>query len=106
LIANGFGMCSGKELTAWLHEKTQQCAGRESGDPPLTFADLAGEDMESAIALQLVTTDLSGSRPVDLPLPDDDAETVYYFKDGELDALLPDAVLNAIRKEPVQFVDG
>jgi hypothetical protein len=68
LIANGFGMCSGKELTAWLHEKTHQCAGRQPGDPPLTFADLAGTDVDSAIALQLVTTGLSGSRPVDLPL--------------------------------------
>jgi predicted acylesterase/phospholipase RssA len=106
LIANGFGMCSGKELTAWLHKKTQKCAGLQPGDAPLTFADLAGKDKDSAIALQLVTTDLSGSRPVDLPLPDDGGDGVYYFKDGELDALLPDDVLNAIRKNPVQFVDG
>jgi predicted acylesterase/phospholipase RssA len=105
LMANGLGMCSGKELTAWLHEKTQQCADLPL-DKPLTFGDLKGDDEDLAIALQLVTTDLSGSRPVDLPLPDDDAETVYYFKDGELDALLPAAVLKAIRKEPVQFVDG
>jgi hypothetical protein len=98
-------MCSGKELTQWLHEQTQDCAGLPH-EKPLTFADLAGDDEDSAIALQLVTTDLSGSRPVDLPLPDDDADTVYYFKDGELDALLPDQILKAIRKQPVQFVDG
>jgi predicted acylesterase/phospholipase RssA len=106
LVSNGFGMCSGKELTQWLHEQTQKCAGLEPGDPPLTFEKLKGDDEDAAIALQLVTTDLSGSRPVDLPLLDDDADTVYYFKDGELDALFPDQILNAIRKQPVQFVDG
>jgi hypothetical protein len=105
-MTNGFGMCSGRELTTWLHEQTQACAGLKPGDPPLTFADLKGPDEESAITLQLVTTDLSGSRPVDLPLPDSDEGTVYYFKDGELDALLPCEVLEAIRKDPVQFVEG
>jgi predicted acylesterase/phospholipase RssA len=107
LMTNGFGMCSGKELTQWLHEKTQQCAGLPL-DEPLTFADLKGkpEDEESAIALQLVTTDLSASRPVDLPLPDTDEATVYFFKDSELDALLPDPVLKAIRKHRVEFVEG
>ncbi len=106
LMDNGLGMCAGKELTQWLHEKTQQCAGLGSGEEPLTFADLKGTDKESEIALQLVTTDLSASRPVDLPLPDTDEGTVYYFKDGELDALLPDDVLKAIRKDPVQLVEG
>jgi predicted acylesterase/phospholipase RssA len=105
LMSNGFGMCSGKELTQWLHEKTQECAGLPL-DKPLTFACLAGKDKDTAIALQLVTTDLSGSRPVDLPLPDTDEGTVYYFKDTELDALLPDDVLKAIRKHPIQFVEG
>jgi predicted acylesterase/phospholipase RssA len=106
LMDNGLGMCAGKELTQWLHEKTQQCAGLGPGEEPLTFADLKGTDKESEIALQLVTTDLSASRPVDLPLPDTDEGTVYYFKDGELDALLPDDVLKAIRKDPVQLVEG
>jgi predicted acylesterase/phospholipase RssA len=105
LMSNGLGMCRGKELTQWLHEKTQQCAGLPL-DKPLTFADLKRGPEDSTIALQLVSTDLSASRPVDLPLSDTDEATVYYFKDSELDALLPDDVLNAIRQKPVQFVDG
>jgi predicted acylesterase/phospholipase RssA len=107
LMGNGLGMCSGKELTAWLHEQTQACAGLPA-DQPLTFADLKGNDKESEIALQLVTTDLSASRPVDLPLPDTDEGTVYYFRRQELAELLPEDVLTPMTEaaRPIQHVAG
>jgi predicted acylesterase/phospholipase RssA len=118
LMGNGFGICSGatekghdqKGLTDWLHEQIQHCAGLPLEDP-LTFEKLKGDDSETAIALQLVTTDLSYSRPVDLPLPDDPDEagqTAYCFDRRELARLFPDEVIEAMTRvaEQVRFVEG
>jgi predicted acylesterase/phospholipase RssA len=118
LMANGLGICSGATqdgygqpaLTEWLHENIQRCAGLPLNEP-LTFGMLKGDDEETAIALQLVTTDLSYSRPVDLPLadPGDEAgQTVYYFHPNELGRLFPAEVVAAMTRgaQYVQFVEG
>jgi hypothetical protein len=99
----GFGLCRGltededrgrKGLTDWLHETIQRCAGRDT-DEPLTFLDLQGDDPESQlVALRLVTTDLSASRPVVLPLPEPSEEkTPYLFERGEFERLFPTEVV-------------
>jgi predicted acylesterase/phospholipase RssA len=118
LMGNGFGICSGatekghdqKAVTDWLHEQIQRCAGLPLDDP-LTFKKLKGDDPDTEIALQLVTTDLSYSRPVDLPLPDKPEEagqTAYCFDRRELARLFPDEVVTAMTRvaEQVHFVEG
>jgi predicted acylesterase/phospholipase RssA len=99
----GFGLCRGltedeelgrKGLTDWLHETIQRCAGLDL-DEPLTFRDLQGDDPEDPlVALRLVTTDLSASRPVVLPLPEPGGEeTPYLFERGEFERLFPREVV-------------
>ena len=110
LVDNGFGMCRGRELTEWLHSRIQFCAGLPANEP-LTFGDLKGSPPLDEIALQLITTDLSASRPVDLPLPDPGQEqgrTVYYFQESELAPLFPRDVIEAMTKraERRQLVKG
>ena len=110
LVANGFGMCRGRELTEWLHSRIQFCAELPT-DAPLTFRDLKGSPPQEEIGLQLITTDLSASRPVDLPLPDrgqEQGKTIYYFQESELAPLFPRAVIAAMtsRAERRQLVAG
>lgn len=109
LKANWFGMCSGRTengfdadsgLTDWLYKTIQNCAGPEL-DQPLTFRLLRGEDEEDPLVnLQLVTTDLSASRPVILPLPDSAMEeaTPYLFDPEEFAKLFPDDVVEHMQK--------
>ena len=103
LKANWLGMCSGLTeqgqpgpgLTDWLHTTIQQCAGLPQ-DQPLTFRMLLGDDDQNPqVNLQLVTTDLSASRPVTLPLPDSGAGAVgaYLFDPNELRTLFPNAIV-------------
>jgi predicted acylesterase/phospholipase RssA len=104
LLQEGFGLCRGASedgypedsgLTDWLHKTIQSCAGRNADDPPLTFRDLQGRDPEDPlVSLRLVTTDLSRSRPVVLPLPPSDPdEPPYLFEQTEFDRLFPPAVV-------------
>jgi predicted acylesterase/phospholipase RssA len=96
-----WGMCSGQTeedqstpaLTDWLYETVQRCAGNPSS--PLTFAMLVGEDTKKPdVNLQLITTDLSSSRPASLPLPEPEREeTPYYFDPDEWRELFPEAVV-------------
>jgi predicted acylesterase/phospholipase RssA len=104
LEQGGFGLCRGrtesrdpgrKALTEWLHETIQHCADRNVNEP-LTFRDLQGDDPEDPlVSLRLVTTDLSASRPVVLPLPEPDEakEPGYLFERGEFERLFPQAVV-------------
>ncbi len=104
LLEGGFGLCrgiteaghaEGSGLTDWLHATIQACAGRGPDDPPLTFRDLQGPDPEDPhVSLRLVTTDLSSSRPVVLPLPPPDPdEPQYLFERAEFERLFPPAVV-------------
>ena len=97
-----WGMCSGKTeqgqpansgLTDWLYQTIQKCAGNP--EEPLTFRDLVGDDPKNAdVNLQLITTDLSASRPVTLPLPEPDEEKPYFFDPDEWRQLFPAAVVD------------
>jgi predicted acylesterase/phospholipase RssA len=98
-----WGMCSGRTeagkpansgLTDWLYETVQKCAGNPS--TPVTFRDLVGPDPESAeVNLQLITTDLSASRPATLPLPEPETEDrPYYFDPDEWRRLFPAPVVD------------
>jgi hypothetical protein len=97
-----WGMCSGKTeegepadsgLTDWLYQTVQKCAGNP--ETPLSFRDLVGDDPANAdVNLQLITTDLSSSRPATLPLPEPtDEEKPYFFDPGEWRRLFPGAVV-------------
>ena len=100
IAANDFGFCrlgpgvgstDKPALTSWLHERVQTAAGRTTGAPPLTFADLWGVDPATGPAsadvarftalrtlsheandrlvdLHMITTDLTQGRPVRLPI--------------------------------------
>jgi hypothetical protein len=98
-----FGMCSGRTeagypessgLTDWLYKTIQGCAGLPD-EQPLTFALLRGEDEQDPLVnLQLVTTDLSASRPVILPLSEPEEEsTPYLFDPDEWRKLFPEPVV-------------
>jgi predicted acylesterase/phospholipase RssA len=97
-----WGMCSGRTesgqptdsgLTDWLYQTVQKCAGNP--EKPLTFRDLVGDDPANAdVNLQLITTDLSSSRPATLPLPEPtDEEKPYFFDPEEWRRLFPEAVV-------------
>jgi len=104
LAEGGLGLCRGRTepgygerlgLTDWLHETIQHCAGRGTNDP-LTFRDLHGDDPDDPqISLRLVTTDLSASRPVVLPLPEpaDRDGPPYLFERNEFERLFPQPVV-------------
>jgi len=103
---NRFGMCSGMPtgkgpaLTPWLHEKIQDCAGRDA-ESPVTFSDLKGH----GITLQMMTTDLTEARPLRLPFePGRD----YLFSLEEFAEFFPDPVISHLRTAcPVEVMaDG
>jgi predicted acylesterase/phospholipase RssA len=102
-----WGMCSGKTekskpvdsgLTDWLYQTVQKCAGNP--ETPLTFRDLVGDDPTNAdVNLQLITTDLSASRPATLPLPEPGTEEKSYFFDPEeWRRLFPEPVVQHMEK--------
>jgi predicted acylesterase/phospholipase RssA len=99
-----FGMCSGRTeeghsqpgLTDWLHSTIQKCAGLPE-DRPLTFGDLRGDDPDDPdVNLQLITTDLSASRPATLPLPEwpQEEPSPYLFDPAEFAQLFPQAIVD------------
>jgi Patatin-like phospholipase len=106
-----FGLCSGmtegghkpgSAVTDWLHRTIQTSAGLDDAEP-LTFRMLeeAGDDKD--LKLRLVTTDLSSSRPVTLPLPEPTErgkdEPPYLFEEEEFGRLFPESVLVHLRKK-------
>jgi hypothetical protein len=133
---NDFGLCTlgpgsvgdGPALTAWLHAKLQDIAGRAPGEAPLTFADLWGvepgdpaarqRDMaarsadaeQRAVDLQMMTTDLTHGRPWRLPAPFQryDPTTLEYggellFRPDELARFFPPDVVEHLERsgEPI-----
>jgi predicted acylesterase/phospholipase RssA len=96
---NNFGICSGLHqpkgagpaFTEWLHTQLQAAAGLDLDDP-LTFHHLEHPKAGEPVNLQLVTTDLSFSRPVALPLE----EEGYLFKCEDMKQLFPEAVVRAM----------
>jgi Patatin-like phospholipase len=91
-------------LTDWLHETTQKSAGLGL-DEPLTFSMLKGADPEHPVVnLRFITTDLSYSRPVDLPA-NREGWTSYFFDPGEMARFFPASIVEAMKhgSEPRQY---
>jgi hypothetical protein len=96
LLSGGFGLCSGMTeqghepgsgLTEWLYRTIQDCADKPY-EEPLTFSDLLVDPEKPEVSLQLVTTDLTMSRPVVLPWPPPDLdEPPYLFEPSEFERL-------------------
>jgi predicted acylesterase/phospholipase RssA len=97
---NYYGMCIGHKqrpsdpeaLADWLYEQIQIVAGKPLDDP-LTFADLRAK----GINLQLMTTDVTGGRPVRLP-NEAYSDVSYLFSLNEWRRLFPDAVLDHLAR--------
>jgi predicted acylesterase/phospholipase RssA len=111
LPSSYYGMClgvtedgdsSGPALTEWLHEWIQRVAGRP-GHEPLTFADLHTGGVE----LQLITTDVSLTRPVRFSRTEPAARG-YHFDVDEFRGLFPAPVVEHLVRtaEPVPTEDG
>jgi predicted acylesterase/phospholipase RssA len=100
-------------LTDWLHETIQTCAGLPS-ETPLTFELLRGPDAKKPVVdLRLITTDLSYSRPVDLPLTDPKAAAPgaeplaqYYFDPTQFARFFPADVVAAMKLGDPVVVGG
>jgi predicted acylesterase/phospholipase RssA len=96
LPANYYGMCVGAKqrprdpdaLADWLHKQIQIVAGKDVADP-LTFADLRAR----GVNLQLMTTDVTGGRPVRLP-NESYSDVSYLFSLDEWRRLFPAEVLD------------
>jgi predicted acylesterase/phospholipase RssA len=107
----GFGMCLGTSqgsepaLTEWLHQHIQNCVGRDTDEPsegdgeksrPVTFGDLAAYGID----LQVMTTNLSTTRPVRLPAESED----YLFRESDVAGLYPPRVVRHLKRHarPIQ----
>lgn len=112
LMDNFLGLVSGHNpdaagppaLTDWLHRTTQESAGLGL-DEPLTFSMLKGADPEHPVVnLRFITTDLSYSRPVDLPA-NREGWTSYFFDPDEMARFFPVSVVEAMKAgaEPRQY---
>jgi len=97
-----FGMCSGRTEAGYGELRPHGLAVQDDpevrglpDEQPLTFALLRGEDEQDPLVnLQLVTTDLSASRPVILPLSEPEEEsTPYLFDPDEWRKLFPEPVV-------------
>jgi hypothetical protein len=97
LSANGFGLVSGSApsgdaLCDWLHRHIQAAAGLPN-DRPLTFGMLrnepASDGKPAGINLQMMTTNLSTSRPMRVPTD----LAGYGFAREDLDGVVPDPVI-------------
>lgn len=113
--ANGYGLCSGHSasksrrwfglggrrpvaLTDWLTDYLDTLAGRPLDGPPLTFGDLwgpGGRD-DPAIRLEMMTTNVTHSRPYRLP----DLGGAFYFNPAELGRLFPERVVSWMERNP------
>ena len=109
LLANHFGLCSGMGEThtpgkpdpdrlplSWaFHGLFSQLAGRELGDPPITFGELWGaDDRAREIDLQVITTSLSLQRPFRLPGdPGVNPLQAFFYDPAEWRAFFPGPVL-------------
>jgi hypothetical protein len=103
LPATFYGACTGmpapggqeEALTQWLHRQIQACAGRTDGDAPLTFADLRRpRRADEKIVLEMMTTDLSAARPLNLPFVGES----FLYSPAEFARLFPVEVLEHLER--------
>lgn len=103
---NYLGLCTGmpKErstngpaLTPWLHERLQSFAGQGAGAAPLTFGDLANQDIE----LTMMTTNLTRRQPMTMPW----SAREYWFNPAEWSDLFPEDVVEWLENHPPPVPD-
>ncbi|WP_157495017.1 patatin-like phospholipase family protein [Kutzneria sp. 744] len=106
LPKNYYGMCIGHKqrprdpdaLADWLYQQIQIVAGKDLADP-LTFGDLNAK----GVNLRLMTTDVTGGRPVRLP-NESYSDVNYLFSLDEWRKLFPTEVLDHLdRISPVVY---
>jgi len=130
VIANGLGLCKGGTteepvgddrrpgISEWLHDGIQRGAGFKRADRPLTFRDLwcaplrpggPGQSCEESdppesrsINLQMLTTNVTHTRPYRLPLGDQTSR--LFYKRDELKGYFPTVVLDALEKASRPYV--
>ncbi len=102
---NFYGICSGAAppgpgegpaLTEWIADTIDRIAGRDPAkDPPLTFGDLLGDDPETGVNLQMMTTNLTQGRPMRVPFDDPGMKGIgqYYFDPEEMRRLFPERIV-------------
>ena len=102
---NFYGICSGNappgpgegpSLTEWVADTIDRIAGRDPAtDPPLTFGDLWGDDPETGVNLQMMTTNLTQGRPMRVPFDDPGMKGIgqYYFDPDEMRRLFPERIV-------------
>jgi predicted acylesterase/phospholipase RssA len=90
LPSNGFGVCRGVALTAFLSDLLARLSGKNA---PLTFGDLwtAGEKID----LQMMTTNLTHGRPYRLPFQ----EHVFYFDPEDWSRYFPASVIDVLKRD-------
>lgn len=107
ISGEGFGMCSGMPgvarpgvpaLTPWLHGQLQAIAGLDASAPPLTFGDLDAQ----GITLRMMTTDITQHLPRALPW----TSREFYFDPGQMRALFPRDVVDAMEAHPPPLIGG
>ena len=102
LPKHDFGLCPGKTLqgktpgfTDWIAEKVNEIAGlpeaKEESYKPLTIGHLK----EKQIEIATITTDLSSSRPYQLPLKTD----IHYFSKSEFQKLFSDEFVDYLCRD-------
>lgn len=105
LPANFYGLCSGNApaepregpaLAEWIADTVDHIAGRDPAtDPPLTFGDLWGDDRDTGVNLQMMTTNLTQGRPMRVPFDDPGQKGIgqYYFDPDEMRRLFPERIV-------------
>jgi hypothetical protein len=109
-VDGGLPTSQGKPLTFWLMEYLDETAGRKTGEPPLTFADLWGTrdpNAERAINLEMMTTCVTHGRPYRVPFRDDEDlfENNFYFCRLDFDRLFPKRIVEWLIAHPRE-IDG
>ena len=113
--ANGYGICTGNAqpsltakagqapfqgLTPWMHEVVQRAAGRNPGEPPLTFGDLWAGTAASgsvdpagprAIELSMIASDISRNRTIQIPFVE--TPSPLYVEIDMLRRYFPEAIV-------------
>jgi predicted acylesterase/phospholipase RssA len=117
LAENNFGFCSGMPglpaekgsplaLTEWLTDYLNSLAGHPPEGSPLTFFSLWGTrepNVERAINLEMMTTNVTHARPYRLPFRDDadvHENRLFYFRADEFSKLFPQRVVEWMRQNP------
>jgi hypothetical protein len=129
LVSNDYGLCPGirqpyssaEAFTDWLTRLIDEAAGRNKGQDPLTFGDLANLP-SGKINLAMMTTSLMEERPYTLPMlgshhataaPEppqtDEAKSVseyhrFVFKRSEWEKLFPARVMEYLLRNCPRFM--